>query len=278
MGTAARVCADGESRLEVWQSATLRGVVFSRGSHVTHTYPRHWHDEIHFCAYDAGSGYLAHGGNSRLVVAGDLMVMPPGVVHENWVERPEGIGFVGAYMDVRSISQSLEQIFERPQPLPEFSEFAISDRETQRSFRSLCASAAEDDGLKQEELLLQFLSRIVSSCAANRRTVKEGGHETAAVRRAREYIDEHFQGAISLAELSEITGLSTFHLHRVFCRETGMPPHAYQTQLRINRAKRLLCELRSLSEVALMTGFADQSHFTRQFRRLVGVTPGRFAS
>src|SRR5512140_3722495 len=100
MGTAARVSADGESRLEVWQSATLPGIVYSRGAHLTHAYPKHWHDEIHFCAYDAGRGYLGYGGNSRLVGAGDRIVMPPGVVHENWVTATVGIGFFGAYMDV----------------------------------------------------------------------------------------------------------------------------------------------------------------------------------
>ena len=277
MGTAARISADGESRLEVWQSAALPGVVYSRGAHLTHTYPKHWHDEIHFCAYDTGSGYLAYGGNSRLVVEGDLIVMPPGVVHENWVNAPGGIGFFGAYMDVAMLRNGLSQISEGEPRVPEFRELSIEDKRVQGRFRAMCAEARDNDQLKQEAMLLEFLSSLVTHCV-DATTPIRAGDEPTAVRVAREYIDEHFHRTISLAELAGLTGLSAFHLHRVFSRQTGMPPHAYQTQLRINRAKQLLRQLRSLSEVALMTGFADQSHFTRHFRRLVGVTPGRFAA
>jgi AraC-like DNA-binding protein len=55
-----------------------------------------------------------------------------------------------------------------------------------------------------------------------------------------------------------------------------MPPHAFQTQVRVSRAKTLLLEGWSISQVASQTGFADQSHLTRHFKRLVGVTPGRY--
>jgi AraC-like DNA-binding protein len=278
MGTAARVSADGESRLELWQSAALPGIIYSRGEHLTHTYPKHWHDEIHFCAYSAGSGYLGYGGNSQLVVEGDLIVMPPGVVHENWVDAAGGIGFFGAYMDMALLRRGLAQICEGEPKVPEFRELSIRDARVQRNFRAMCAEAGDDNPLKQEEMLLEFLSSLVAHCAVDSKPAVRAGDEPVAVRRAREYIGEHFHRTISLAELGHLTGLSAFHLHRVFSRQTGMPPHAYQTQLRINRAKQLLRQLRSLSEVALMTGFADQSHFTRHFRRLVGVTPGRFAA
>jgi AraC-like DNA-binding protein len=64
----------------------------------------------------------------------------------------------------------------------------------------------------------------------------------------------------------------------MFTRQTGMPPHSYQTQLRINHAKVLLRDGHSLAEIASITGFADQSHLTRHFHRYVGVSPGRYAS
>jgi AraC-like DNA-binding protein len=250
-------------------------VVFSKGSGVTHTYPRHWHDEIHFCSYDAGYGHLQCRGRSYVVGEGDLVVTPPGEVHENWVDSADGIGFVGAYVDMPTLCGCLRQIVEGDPSLPEFSELIVADAGVHRSFRRLCFA---ENGLSQEESLLEFLSGLISKCVSVTRLKERVGEEPSAVRITREYIDEHFQKTISLAELGRLTGLSTFHLHRVFCRQTGMPPHAYQTQRRINRAKQLLREMRSLSEVALLTGFADQSHFTRHFRRLVGVTPGRFAA
>jgi AraC-like DNA-binding protein len=63
----------------------------------------------------------------------------------------------------------------------------------------------------------------------------------------------------------------------LFHREVGMPPHAYQIQLRVARARRLVAAGVPLAEVASMTGFADQSHLTRLFKRVVGVPPGQYA-
>jgi AraC-like DNA-binding protein len=65
-------------------------------------------------------------------------------------------------------------------------------------------------------------------------------------------------------------------LTRVFAREVGMPPHSFQTQVRVARAKRLIRAGQSLAGVAAATGFADQSHFIRQFKRLMKITPGEY--
>ena len=80
------------------------------------------------------------------------------------------------------------------------------------------------------------------------------------------------------AELGRVAGLSPYHLNRVFARELGMPPHAFQTQVRIVRAKALLRDGVPVAETAVRTGFFDQSHLTRHFARVVGVPPGRYRS
>ena len=86
------------------------------------------------------------------------------------------------------------------------------------------------------------------------------------------------QGYITsmLDELSREVGLSPHYLNSTFARTFGLPPHAYQLQLRIKRAIELLRGQDCLATIALSLGFADQSHFTRQFKRVVGVSPGAF--
>ncbi len=133
-----------------------------------------------------------------------------------------------------------------------------------------------DPRLRREELVLELAGLLVTRYSRINCPESKVGCERQAVRLARSFIDEHFAGSISLEGLGRLTNLSPFHLHRVFRRQTGMPPHAYQTQVRVNRAKQLLLQGWPLAEVALATGFADQSHLTRHFRRLVGVTPGRY--
>jgi AraC-like DNA-binding protein len=102
------------------------------------------------------------------------------------------------------------------------------------------------------------------------------GLERRAVKRACEYLAEHYSENVSLEKLACIANLSPFHFNRVFSEQLGLPPHAFQTQLRVLRAQKLLRQGYSISSVAAETGFADQSHFTRQFKRLTIITPGQF--
>jgi AraC-like DNA-binding protein len=72
--------------------------------------------------------------------------------------------------------------------------------------------------------------------------------------------------------------MSPFYLLRVFHNAVGVPPHEYQTQVRIAQARKLIRKGMSISQVALTTGFFDQSHLYRNFKRIVGVTPGQYLS
>jgi AraC-like DNA-binding protein len=93
----------------------------------------------------------------------------------------------------------------------------------------------------------------------------------------RDHLDRHFHKAVSLEELAALAKLSRFHLLRAFTRYIGLPPHAYQIRLRIKGACALLQSGISAVEVAARVGFADQSHFTRHFKRICHMTPGCYA-
>jgi AraC-like DNA-binding protein len=104
------------------------------------------------------------------------------------------------------------------------------------------------------------------------------GRDHVAVRRARAYLLEHWDRPVALAELAAHAGLSRFELIRRFREQTGLTPHVFQTNLRIDRACVMLRAGAPIAAVAADCGFADQPHLTRTFRRRVGVTPGRFAA
>jgi transcriptional regulator GlxA family with amidase domain len=104
-----------------------------------------------------------------------------------------------------------------------------------------------------------------------------GGLPPRTLRRVREYIEAHLEDNISLQELAGMEGLSTSHFGRAFKQSEGVAPHRYLLQCRVRNASGLLADTElPLSEIAIASGFADQSHFCRQFSKLVGATPSTY--
>jgi AraC-like DNA-binding protein len=103
----------------------------------------------------------------------------------------------------------------------------------------------------------------------------QGGLAPWQERRALELLGSNLDGRITLKEIAQQCGLSVSHFSRAFRLSTGMPPHSWLINRRIEVAKSLLRNKRlSLADVALSSGFADQSHFTRVFTRAAGLSPG----
>jgi AraC-like DNA-binding protein len=127
--------------------------------------------------------------------------------------------------------------------------------------------------LEQQELLLQAVSQLLLSCTEDRGATDWRG-ERSAIQRVKAYLAEHYAEDVSLETLASIAHLSEFHLARLFRQIVGLPPHAYQIQVRLWHARKLLAQDFSVSYVAHETGFFDQTHFTHLFKRHVGVTPG----
>jgi AraC family transcriptional regulator len=123
-------------------------------------------------------------------------------------------------------------------------------------------------------LLVDWLQRLHQSPRVGAAS-HLGGLSPRHLRRARDFILDHLAEDICLDELSELTGLTPKHFARAFKQSTGLPPHQYLIIERIEAAKRCLLDARAnLADIALFCGFADQSHFTATFRKVVGVPPG----
>ena len=100
---------------------------------------------------------------------------------------------------------------------------------------------------------------------------------TWQLRRTTDFIEQNCLRNIRLEELANLTGLSQSHFSHAFKASTGVAPHQYQTNLRLDRAKHLLVRSEyPLTTIAVETGFADQAHFTRVFRKNLGTTPANW--
>ena len=107
--------------------------------------------------------------------------------------------------------------------------------------------------------------------------VLRGGLPPRALQRVLDYIEAHLEKNISVQALAEIAGLSKFHFVRTFKQSKGLTPHDYMLLCRVRRAQHLLSGTDlPLSEIALATGFSDQSHCARRFREQIGITPSQY--
>jgi AraC-like DNA-binding protein len=133
---------------------------------------------------------------------------------------------------------------------------------------------------QNERLLLHTRPRSEAFSHWEHTVLKEkntGKLPRGRLRRVQEYIDTHLDSALSTDELAAQAGFSASHFSRSFAKSVGMTPHRYVLRRRVMRAQRLLedSEL-SMVEIAISTGFSDQSHFCRRFRELVGLPPMAF--
>ena len=88
----------------------------------------------------------------------------------------------------------------------------------------------------------------------------------------------HLDEDVPLARLADLAGVHRVSLVRAFRRCFGLPPHAWQIEMRIERARERLRRGADHADLAIDLGFYDQSHFIRHFKRIVGVTPGTYAT
>ncbi|PSN19658.1 AraC family transcriptional regulator [filamentous cyanobacterium CCP5] len=105
----------------------------------------------------------------------------------------------------------------------------------------------------------------------------QGGLPTYQLNQILDYIDATLAEDIKLADLAELLGMSPFHFGRMFKQSTGISPHQYVIQQRIEQAKRLLKNSdQAIIDIALECGFNSHSHLSKQFRQVTGVTPREF--
>ena len=210
---------------------------------------------------------------------GSLSVVHPGEVHSarDPVERRTPSSFRMMYAEPGVLAQAATEVAGRKEAEPFFGDPVVQDESLARDFLRLHVALEEAaPRLEQDVRLLSVLTRLVERHAGVASSPPPEG-EHRAVRLARAYLEENLGRSVSLAELAGVANLSPFHLARVFRRKVGMPPHAYQAQARVGRARSLLLRGWPAARVAQETGFTDQSHLIRRFKRLVGVTPGRYA-
>ena len=263
--------------IEVWRVPSIEGVELRQGCAVTAPYPKHWHEEYQLCLVNHGAGHVTYRGADHATPTDSLFVVHPGEVHSNEAWGTAGCSFRSLYIEPRVVSDANEQRGGPGGSVPFFPGVVLGDEHLLARFNELFdALEVAESQLTRDSALLSLISLLLRRFSEQPERPLPNSSERRVVRLLKDYLTENHHRNISLAELSAVADLSPFHLNRVFRQETGTPPHAFQTQVRVARAKKLLRAGHPIAEVATTTGFVDQSHFTRHFKRLMAITPARY--
>ncbi|MEJ3653415.1 AraC family transcriptional regulator [Actinomycetes bacterium KLBMP 9759] len=240
--------------------------------------PAHSHEEYQLNVNLDAAGGVEYRGGYHAVPPGRLTVIMPGERHRprDPVAREGSARHLTLYVRPSLLEQAAGEVAKRP-ALPAFGDLVVADEAAASDFvvtHTALRTAVTD--LEREVRLVGWLTRLVQRHAELPVAGRTPPVAHAAVRTAVDYLHAHRDGNVPLADLSAVSGLSPFHLTRQFRRAVGVPPHTYQLQLRIERAKRLLLDGHQVSATAAEVGFFDLSHFTRHFKRHVGVSPGSY--
>jgi AraC-like DNA-binding protein len=239
---------------------------------VGHRYPPHCHDAWTIALVDVGAAAFDLERERHVALAGDIFLIPPGAVHTGQAATENGYSYRVLYLDPESLAAGGDTTTPDRHGLP----VVVEARDCALALHHVHALLdLPGRTLEQGEALasaLQLLRPLLLRGAERH----VAGH--LAVGRARDYIHENWRRDFSLRELSEAVGVSPFHLSRLFREQIGMPPSAYRRTLRIQSAQRLLRAGETPIDCALACGFYDQSHLSRHFHAVTGVTPRAYAS
>ncbi len=247
--------------------------------HVEYAYPRHSHDHYVVCLIERGVQSFTLKGTKYVTPPSGLILINPGMVHTGEAATEQGFRMRSLYPTVAHMQAAFYELTGRHQTVPYFKEVRVDDLAATRSVFALHeALANEANPLECESRFMATLAQLIKRYGDGRSTEQRLGNEHRAVQQARRYIEAHFTEPISLSDLAEHVALSPYYLLRVFRAEVGMPPHAYLQDVRVRRAQRLIELGKPLAEVAFAAGYSSQSHLTRRFKQIVGVTPGQYAT
>jgi AraC-like DNA-binding protein len=276
-GSDGREAKEQSGRIEIWRPPDLAHLELQRGFAVDRVVPRHWHEDYQLCLIQSGPGELNYRGSSFETPPASLFIVHPGEVHSNRTYVRTGCSYRTLFVPAELMRTAARETFGSATALPFFKTAVVFDEDSIRQYLELhVALERPSSSLERQTLLLNLLDGLIRRFADHRPASRAVASDRLAVSRAYDYLAEHYAENISLDYLAAIANLSPFHFSRLFSEQFGMPPHAFQNQLRLLRARTLLLEGWAIPTVAAQTGYADQSHLTRHFKRVVGVPPGRY--
>ncbi|MGH1540353.1 MAG: AraC family ligand binding domain-containing protein [Arenicella sp.] len=259
----------------------LGGLEILHAKYESQCFSRHVHEGFCIGVIETGAQRFYCSGENHLAAQDSIIFVNSDQVHDGHKATDYGWSYRAMYPMpemLAEISCELKSTHGGTHDrIPWFADAVVKDTMMSARLKQLFSLLENSDNqLERESLYLNTIIELICRHGRQHNTLLDLGKEPTAVQRVRDYIDAHFEQNISIQTLANLVQLSPFYLTRLFHKTVGSPPHAYQIQRRLFKAKRLIVLGVKLSDVAADCGFSDQSHLSRHFKKSFVVAPGAF--
>jgi AraC-like DNA-binding protein len=251
----------------IWSPRGKPQLELLHGRYKNFNFSRHFHSVVSIGVVEQGPMTCHWEGKDYEAGPDTVILFNAGDVHAPGGQSNRPWSFRMLYLGAHLATELLEH--DRP-----FTKPFVAERHLAKAVLKTHRGFQDDVAMEAESSLVSLIAALQPYTGLKKPEAVVGSSQ---VRRAQEYIRQRCAQNISLQELATEIGISPFHLVRSFRKHCGVPPHVYLTQMRIEQAQALLRSGVTIAEVAIQTGFVDQSHLTRHFKRFVGVTPGQYS-
>ncbi len=267
----------GRDEARLWRVPFQGGLDVLQARFVRQAFARHTHEVFTVGVVHQGAAAFWNRGAEHVAQGGSVMLINPDEVNTGHSFVESGYVHLVLYPSAEQLRQVAEQVTGKGASDVYFSQSVATVPDVARRLTAAHRTLITPDAtrLARETALQDALAGLVVSLGQRR--PQQVGRERAVAGQIRQYLEAHACEHVSLADLAHLAQLSPFHLTRIFGREFGLPPHAYQVQVRLRRAREQIAAGQALAQVALAMGFSDQSALSNQFKRHMGVTPGQYA-
>lgn len=263
--------------VEFFNDEDLPGLEIRSSSYRRCSFSKHAHETWSVGTVLSGEGKFTLRRTIHSIARGHIVVVPPEEVHACNPGSESPWAYLMFHTSRGLFHQVFEEMYGEGIGDPVFSSQVFYDSEIHRLMISLVELLKNGAPcLEKQATLFTLLRLLLFRHARPADEMPEEIPEPSTVTLIKKYLAEHLEKNVSMHELSNVTGVSVYHMLNVFRRSVGIPPHAYQVQMRIKEARKLLLRGYSIVDAALETGFYDQSHFTKKFKPSVGLTPRRY--
>lgn len=259
--------ADGD-RVRAWRPHVAGVAEVLHAEWRDHSYPAHTHDTWTLLLVDNGLIGYELDSHAHLAAPGaGVTLLPPHVAHDGRPGTSRGFRKRVVYLEGDVFAESLiGAAVDGP---------SMTDEALHHETSELDRALVLGDDLEAESRLALVVERLTWHLSG-RPALIFASSPAAVAQRARQIVDDDPAAVIRIADVAATVGVTTAHLVRSFTRSYGIAPHRYLLGRRLDLARRRLLAGEAPADVALATGFYDQAHLTRHFRRLLATTPGRY--